>query len=240
MLGKVKTLEELISTDYLFELILNRFEIDQKDLQKSISNIRKEDNIDLNFLTEILIAFEDVDSFPVEKITAFPVKLIINYLRKTHQYYISKKLPELEQTIHHIRNRHNNNPTIQVLQHFFNDYKRALEEHIEVEEKDIFPYVLLLDYIASEQEEIVNDYYKELGQMSIETLMLDHDHEHENRLKEIINYLAAREKNLNDQLSFKVLLTQFRALDKDLKVHEKLEEDVLFPKAKLLEKQLQA
>ncbi|UZR92609.1 hemerythrin domain-containing protein [Chondrinema litorale] len=239
MLGKTQTLGDLISTDYLFKLIIKRFEVDQDDLQKSISTIRKENNVDLNFLTEILIAFEDINSFSSQKLAEFPIKLVVNYLRKTHHYYISKKLPELEQTIYHLKQK-NNNPTVQVLLHFFNDYKRSLLEHIEVEENELFPYVLFLDYASSEKTDKVEAYYKEFGNISIETFMMEHDHEHETRLKEIINYLAAREKNLNDQLSFKVLLTQFQALNKDLRVHEKLEEDVLLPKAQLLEKLLQA
>src|SRR6266702_7736068 len=57
-------------------------------------------NSDVNpqFMTALLRAFEEKPFCPGDFDT-FPIELIVDYIKRTHVYYLQKKLPEIEQSI---------------------------------------------------------------------------------------------------------------------------------------------
>jgi regulator of cell morphogenesis and NO signaling len=238
MISKMQEPQQQVSSDALFELILKRYDFDKADLNGQLSVLKESGSLDMHFLTDLLIAFESPAEFSPEKLQNYPIQLIINYLRATHKYYINQRLPEIEQTIEHLDNKcQGNNASLKVLKHFFSDYKQALLEHIESEERELYPHVINLSFCFAEKRYAASMLKKSAG-FSLETFMVDHDHEHEMKLNEIVAFLSRKKDILQDHLSFRVLKTQFDTFMKDLHVHEMLEEEVLVPMAKLLEKEL--
>ncbi len=235
MISKVQTLQDLVSTDELFGLIMKRFDVEEADMKEKISRLAAKENLDMNFLTDLLIAFEDANEFSPQKLRNYPIQLIINYLKKTHQFYISSKLPQIEQSIYHLDSKvQGNNASLKVLKHFFSDYKKALTEHIEMEEKVLFPYILHMSFSFTEKRFTAQAVQKPY----LNDMLTEHDHEHEDRLEEIVDFLSKKKDGLENHLSFKVLLTQFETFKRDLRVHERLEEEVLIPQVIELENKL--
>ena len=77
---------------------------------------------------------------------------MVDYLKRSHRYYISKRFPEIEQTIINIKRQE---PTLLVnfLDRFLHQYKEDLINHFEIEEKILFPYALkLYNYYHFEDE----------------------------------------------------------------------------------------
>ena len=88
------------------------------------------------FLLTLLDVFEDQSSFNAKAFNRFTLKVIVDYLRKTHAYYLSKKLLEIEQSIHLLVNAYPRaHPMLLLLNTFYTDYKSHLINHIEMEER---------------------------------------------------------------------------------------------------------
>ena len=55
--------------------------------------------INLEFFLTILNAYHDHKYFPKKHLQSFSASMLVNYLNKSHQYYLDYKLPELEDLI---------------------------------------------------------------------------------------------------------------------------------------------
>ena len=72
-----------------------------------------------DFIPVLLRVFEE-KSFNAREFDSFPLHIIIDYIQHTHVYYLSKKLPEIEQSIlllsGHYESHH---PILIALRNFF-------------------------------------------------------------------------------------------------------------------------
>src|SRR5215469_4600343 len=96
------------------------------------------------FIAALLRVFEE-KVFSAREFDAFPIPLIVDYIQRTHIYYLEKKLPEIEQSIMllsgHYESQH---PILIALRNFFHQYVKDLSEHIHAEETTLLPYLGLL------------------------------------------------------------------------------------------------
>jgi regulator of cell morphogenesis and NO signaling len=238
MNAKERELEARVSIDDLYEIVVARFEEEKNYLKQVIHDISPKTRPDLGFLIEILIAFEDTAMLSTNRLLEFPLPVIVNYLKKTHQYYIRRRLMEIEQSFHHLlQYPQSQQPIVQVLHVFFKQYAKELVEHIEMEEKDLLPYVEFL--IESEKTgACLGDFYAANGKYSLDQFSSVHDDGSEQKLDKIQEELANISPDLASLLPFKILHTQLAMFRKDLQIHAWVEEHVLLPKAKLIEVKL--
>ena len=68
--------------------------------------------------------------------------MIIDYLKKTHTYYIETQVPLIEKLIKGLFKSHSfDMRSLKLIRKFFWEYKKELLEHLSREEKTTFPYV---------------------------------------------------------------------------------------------------
>ena len=90
--------------------------------------------LDDELLELIFDLYDDDRDFPYQKIRKFSIGEILTYLQATHRYYLTKKLPEIEQSLLHIFSRYGKtHELLAELCLFFNDYKNDLIEHVKME-----------------------------------------------------------------------------------------------------------
>ena len=137
---------DVIHMNYLTLSVLNRFGIVLGFGDKTIKEVCKQKNVDLDFFLEILNAFVNKDYFPKKHLQTFSVELITEYLQKTHQYYHKVKVPEIESLIKEmVESCYSQKENIVLLKKFFNDYKQELLNHTEREEAIVYPYTLAIE-----------------------------------------------------------------------------------------------
>jgi regulator of cell morphogenesis and NO signaling len=148
--------------------------------------------------------------------------LVFNFLRLSHEYYLDKKIPEIEQYIGLII-KSNDSPEARVLAFVFNEYKNHLAKHIAFEEKHVFP--LIRNLIESRSED------KLLCQSAqVRTQLVSFYVEHSDtekdlvHIKELVKRLSGNERGVSS-----VLTNQLELLEADLKLHHILEEEILIP-----------
>mgnify|MGYP001053342602 CR=1 FL=1 len=234
LIQKEMKLAEIIHHDHGLVAVINRFGIYLGFGEKKIETICNENKINTEFFLTILNTFHDPQYFPKKHLQSFPASMLIEYLAKTHHYYLEEKIPEIEQLISALleKNQHNKEAFI-LLQNFFSEYKQELTNHIHREEKRVYPYVIELEKAI----EVAKVTAKLLAQMK-EYAITDYEAEHENveeklyDLKNIIiKYLpvSAKEKLVNR------ILHELFALESDLKDHARIEDMILVPKVEAME-----
>ena len=184
------------------------------------------------FLMSLLEVFEDIESFDPKNFETISIADLIDYIRKTHAYYVNKKLPEIEQSIYLLGKGYPEaHPLLLLLQNFYTEYTRHLQAHIEIEERELLPYITSLS-TDKDSTEIAPT-------ISISNF-IDQHHDTEKDLEDVRKTILCYSPPVDQQTPYRILLSQLQVLEKDLAVHALIEDELLLPRALAIEQKLQA
>lgn len=237
IITKENKMADLIHMNYLLISVINRFGIHLGFGDKTVDQVCKEHQIDTHFFLEIVNAFHDKEYFPDKNLQTFSIRLIVEYLLKTHRYYLEEKVPELEILIGKmVKECYYGAENIDVLIQFFTEYKNELVSHTKREDEVVFPYALKIEE-AYEHPEKQRELFVELGKYSMNDYMNEHDNIEEKLfdLKNIIIKYLPPPKN---KTLCNTVLTELFNLEQDINDHSRIEEKVLVPKVVELEKKV--
>lgn len=233
---KIK-LADVVHLDYQIVPVINRFGIQFGFGDKTIEEICNIKGINLDFFLEILNAFHDEDYKPNKNWRNFSFEYIIDYLLKSHEYYNNIQMPYIEKLIDKLLwSDISEEKNKDLLKNFFNEYRKEINTHTKYEENEIYPYIVEVENSFKKNnitskikkkilKHRINKYAEEHN--DIDTALLD--------LKNIIiKYLPPPD---NPDIMNKILAGIFQ-LEKDLKDHTNIENQVLIPKVKELETEI--
>ena len=228
---------DVIHYHYNLLPVISRFKITLGFGDKSVEQVCQDHHVNPDFFMEITNSFADEDYIPQKELDTFPVSLIVEYLKKTHQYYLEEKIPELEKMLLEMvsKSATEKNKSGLVI-NFFREYVNELTHHIQREEDKVHPYVFEIEN-AWNKGFLSPDLYRKINEYSINDFAGEHDNVEEKLfdLKNIIiKYLPPCTDNA---LCNRILMELFR-LEKDLNAHANLEDKVLIPKVAAMEKKL--
>jgi regulator of cell morphogenesis and NO signaling len=193
--------------------------------------------IDQPFIYALLQTFEDEKAFSEKEFDKFSLEIIIDYIHRTHGYYLSKKLLEIEQSINILlKDYADNHPLLPVLNKFFNEYRASLTTHIRAEEKQLLPYIKNLLKFEKEAND-VEAYKLATKDYSVQSF-IDSHHDTEKDLSDVRNAILEYQPPITNQTPYRILVTQLEAFEKDLFVHALIEDKVLIPRVLQLEDKL--
>ncbi len=228
---------DVIHLNYTLLPVITRFGIDLGFGDKSVETVCRERQINLDFFIEITNSFIDEDYIPQKELDSFPVSLMIDYLKKTHRYYLEEKIPELEEMIHKMASSIPSEKNKAVLvKNFFTEYRTELEHHIMREEKKVQPYILEIEqaYLSNSLSDELHD---KIRNYSMKDFAGEHDNVEE-KLFDLKNIIIKYLPPCADRaLCNRILMELFR-LEKDLNAHAALEDKVLIPKVADMERLL--
>jgi regulator of cell morphogenesis and NO signaling len=222
-------IRDIISESAMLEGVLFRFGINQVNNQ-SVEEASRSHQENPDFVTAILKAFDENSDFPRQELASFSLFSLLNYLRKTHEYYLSKKLPEIEQSLNNLLSDYtDSDPLLTSLSRFFMTYKRALTKHISDEEDLLFPYIEYMLKLKQHGPLLIKPLEKLKG-YSIHSFILHHD-EVEKDLMEVKKIIVKYSPELSTSMPYRIFLIQLDLFEKDLLRHAMVEDEVLVPKA---------
>ncbi len=225
------TINDLIDNSKMLQLITERLENVPKS--KAINHLEMNHEL----IALILDLYNDDEDFVFEKMQQFSVEDILDYLQVTHQYYLNKKLPEIEQSLLHIFSKYGqSHQLLASLAIFFNDYKNKLIDHIKMEEKQLFPYIRKM-IVASKIKTICAESLEIDQNISIEKFISSHS-PIEDELKEVSQIIKQYSGNEAIPLPYKIFLNQVELFELELRKHAIIEDYVLVPMVIELEKKL--
>ncbi len=168
------------------------------------------------------------------------IDFLIDYLVNVHHTYLYDNLPDLRETMVKFTSGHQSKYSyLGELMGSFHSFSEEIFPHLEHEEKVIFPYIRQIAHGHEDREPYAALLVRTLRK-PIDTLIL---HEQQN----IEQYLTKFRDLTNDYtppasacVTHKVALSKLKELDTDLSQHVYLENELLFPKALQIEKELKA
>lgn len=168
--------------------------------------------------------------------TEMSLTQLADYVIKTHHNYVQRELPLIHGYLQKVSSKHGErHPELYKIFELFSAIKEEMEMHMHKEEAVLFPRITEVEKLVSQNA---------LPQMSISFIsapvsVMEQEHEHAGNLMEEIrklteNFIPPTDACTTYKLSFAAL----QNFEKDLHQHVHLENNILFPGAIRLIKQL--
>jgi regulator of cell morphogenesis and NO signaling len=184
---------------------------------------------------QVIRALENPEKEGPPSLASCPLDLMIEYLRHTHHQFVKRQLPYLRELIRDVK------PADARSQGILHDLRLAFPlfiqdfvQHIYEEEDSLFHYINLLMKAARGRPFRMAELYYAMEQHSIQHFAIDHramDDEMAGIRAITDNYTPPARADLGMRILFRQLL----AFEQKLKTHARVEDEILLPKALILE-----
>lgn len=163
---------------------------------------------------------------------------LADYIINVHHHYLRESLPLIKEHLTHFVSEHSKKfPQLNELQIEFNSLEKAIVPHLDQEEQIIFPYIRQIAHAYESKEPYARLLVRTLRK-PVEDIMQNEHTIMDKRLSRIRsitqNYTPPDAACIGHRLSYSLL----RELDDDLIQHIHLENNILFPRAIVMEREL--
>lgn len=221
-------MSDLIFENPLLLLMMEHFDINIVVRNKTVEEICNENQINQQLFISIANLYNGFNIFGTENMDRQDIVAIILFLKNSHRYYLDEKIPEIRGCINGVYAK-NNIPEIRLVGKFFDEYSQEVKEHLEYEDVVAFPY---FSFLACDRENVdLND-----AKFSAEEYRQHHT-DIETKLGELKNLLLKHIPLKKDGSLRRKLLSSLFELETDLAIHSVIEESILIPLIKKIEKQ---
>lgn len=168
---------------------------------------------------------------------SWPLDLLADYIEKKHHRYVEEKIPVLLQFLNKLCSVHGErHPELLTINEEFTACANALTAHMKKEELVLFPFVKRMVKAKSDNVAIQSPQFGTV-ESPIAMMMQEHDTEGE-RFRKIAELTNNYNPPADGCDTYKVTFAMLDEFEKDLHLHIHLENNILFPEAIKLEKQL--
>lgn len=202
----------------------------------TLQEASKRNNLKAQELIALIAPVMEIKDRDSKFIENLPLDQLCNYIEETHHAYINEKAPFIQQKLEKLCNVHGeNHPELFEVKELFDGAVGNLTAHMQKEEMILFPHIRNLVKAQNGQLDEVPGMGNILGPINV--MKEEHEIEGERfrKLVEITDRYTIPSDGCNTyQITYKTL----EDFDKDLHRHIHLENNILFPKAVELEKEL--
>lgn len=235
-LGFNKTLEQLINENHNLAAAFHFLGIQFEHYTEfTLEEICQKKGIKIEFLEQKINDFLASKSNEL-KFNLLSVDLIIEYLKHAHYIFIKQRLPFI---VDLVKKFDGDYPEIKnELKLVFPLFVEDFVSHIYEEEDTLFNYIQLM-HKSLDDVSLINKVQAKMMENSIRQYQSEHEI-HDDHLKGLRNLTNEFEIKSNYDLNTKVVLNELKKLDEELRYHAKIENNILFPKALDLERNVLA
>jgi regulator of cell morphogenesis and NO signaling len=165
---------------------------------------------------------------------SYPIDLIVEYLKHAHFIFIKRKLPYMSGLIENFTAQHPDYLSIEKdLKTVFPLFVEDFIHHIYEEEDTLFSYIKALQRAEKGQYNPSKLFYQ-LEKNSLHHFASEHE-AHDDEMEGIRKITHDYATHSETPLHIKVLYNELKDFEKNLIVHARIENEILFPKAMALE-----
>lgn len=167
-------------------------------------------------------------------LTSYPIDLIIEYLKHAHFIFIKHKLPYMAGLVESFHAEHENYLGVERdLKVVFPLFVEDFIHHIYEEEDTLFSYIRTLERAVKGNYNPTRLFYL-LERNSLHKFASEHE-AHDDEMAGIRRITKDYKVGAKTPLHIKVLYNELKEFEKNLIVHARIENEILFPKAMALE-----
>lgn len=228
-------LAQVIHRDNSLLPVINRLGIKLGFGDSTIREVCEKEGIEVGFFVEIINVFHYEAYFPEHRLLNLSVSHVIDYLIKTHNYYRQYLIPEIERLMQlFLKSCEGKFAESDLIRSFYDKFQKDCLSHFQTEELEEFPYILELNRLVQNHEtgSAIPGKYRNFTIRNFEEDHINID----DKLFDLENILIKYLPPNYDQNVGNALLSNLFLFGKDLKNHSRIEDYILAPKVKQLEK----
>ena len=229
---------ELVAQDYRTASVFKKYGIDFCcQGNRTISDACVSKQIDESVVVSDLNALLVAPSANTTDYSSWPLDLLVDYIEKKHHRYVVEKTVEIQPYLTKICSVHGErHPELFEIKEHFNATAEALAQHMKKEELILFPYVRRM---VEAQHSNSKWESASFGTVQNPIAMMMEEHTTEGDRLRKIETLSNQYTPPSDACNtYKVAIALLKEFEQDLHLHIHLENNILFPKAIALEKEL--
>lgn len=229
---------ELVAQDYRTASVFKKYDIDFCcQGNRTIADACASEQIDENAIVSDLNALLDAPSGTTTDYKSWPLDLLADYIEKKHHRYVVEKTLEIQPYLNKICSVHGGrHPELFEIKDHFNATAEALAQHLKKEELILFPYVRQMVQAQHQNSKWESAPFGSV-QNPIDMMMEEHTTEGD-RLRKIESLSNHYTPPVDACNTYMVAINLLKEFEQDLHLHIHLENNILFPKAIALEKEL--
>jgi regulator of cell morphogenesis and NO signaling len=238
MAGEInRKISEIVSDNYVSGAVLYYFGIEFYHYNdQTLEEVCHQRGLSPQLVIRQLESVEKVSTEEKLELQKFPAELLVEYLKHSHYLFVKQKLPYIVRLIENIDSKGDMSPILNDLKFVFPLFVEEFIHHIYEEEDTLFSYVLELSAYLRGEGNAGRLYYR-MENYSLHHFSMEHA-EHDDDMKGIRRITSEYELSENAPLQVRVLFSEFQALEQELKIHARVENDILFPKALMIEQKV--
>jgi len=202
----------------------------------ALKNVCEEKGIDFETLAEELHHFDTVleNSYDYDN---WPLDVLMDHITSVHHQYVEENIPLLIQYAARVAEVHGSQyPEVITINELFREVARELVIHMKKEELILFPYIQQLVKAKRKNTTPSRPHFENI---SSPIHMMEEEHEQAGDVFKMINSLSTNYTPPKGACNtFKALYDKLGEFEEDLHKHIHLENNILHPKALVLEKEL--
>lgn len=220
---KTMKMSDLIDADYRLLLLLNRLNISLGFGEKSVDTVCKENH----FNTDCFLFLANYQSNKSilniqEAFATLPIAPFLQYLKSSHSYFLDRRLPNIRRKLQLVF-ASEEKALLDVVLNFFDNYRKEVQEHMDYEDEEVFPYIHSLINGTSNHK------------YSIDTFEERHNNI-EDKMNDLKQILMKYVSGTADQMLMINILMELYMSEEELEAHTFIEDSLVIPWVKDMEK----
>ncbi|QCX37857.1 iron-sulfur cluster repair di-iron protein [Aureibaculum algae] len=233
-----KTIGQIVAEDYRIAQVFKNHGIDfccKGD--RSVEEVAQKNNVDASLLYKEIEAIQNLNTNESIDFKSWSLDLLADYIEKKHHRYVEEKIPVLKQYLHKLCKVHGSrHPELFEITEHFNASAGELTAHMKKEELILFPIIRKMIDVNLKGTEMSKPHFGTV-ENPIEVMMNEHENEGD-RFREIDRLSNSYTPPADACNTYQVTFSLLKEFEDDLHQHIHLENNILFPKAIVLEKEI--
>ena len=238
MLVLNKNIGELVDEHFILARALNHLGIDfLTNTNKTLIQVCKERKLHLKTVLTTFDSFNEVHGVGKDQLQTYPIDLVIAYLKHSHYIFIKDRLPYILKLVNKLdQEQFHMKSIIDDLKLIFPVFLEDFIKHIYEEEDTVFKYIARLNDVVKGTDLNTSKILYQFRKYSITKVALEHQEEDE--LEGLRDMLKTLEACPSRNLHLNTIIKELKCFDAEMENHAHIENDILFPLAIELEKEV--
>jgi len=234
-----KTLSDIVTQDFRAASVFEKHSLDFccHGNMSLIDAVNEKQISAETMLADLEKAFQSNDTTMMD-FNTMELDTLVEYIIQTHHSFVREKLPFITELGNKVINAHGeNHPEVKKIAELFSTVNTEFEGHLVKEEMILFPHIKILAEVKRGEVKYVAPPF---GSIANPIRVMEAEHENAGAAFDSIKQLANGYDTPADACNtFRVYYAELENFENDLHKHVHLENNILFPKSLIFEKENQ-